>query len=312
MTMTQISRMSEDEARAYLESILWPDGPACPHCSSREVTRLRGKAHRKGVLKCRTCRKQFTVTVGSIFEDSHIPLQKWLLACHLLCSSKKGMSSLQLKRELELGSYRTALFMTHRIREAMTAPLEEALKGVVEADETYVGGKPRPKDGKEHKTGRGTDKTPVAVNVERGGNSQAKPVEHVDGKTLKGFLAENADPSAMVVTDEWAAYQGLAEAFAGGHEVITHGDGEYVRYAGKLAIHTNTAESFFALLKRGHYGVYHSMSRKHLGRYCHEFSFRWDHRKTNDGQRTVAAVAGAAGKRLTYREMVGKPSEEVR
>ena len=137
--------MTNAEARAYLESIRWPDGPVCPHCGSTNVTRLEGKAHRPGVIKCNACRQQFTATVGSIFESSHIPLQKWIMAFHLLCLSKKGMSSLQLQRELDLGSYRTALFMTHRIREAMTGPLAEAMTGTVEMDEIYVGGKPRPK-----------------------------------------------------------------------------------------------------------------------------------------------------------------------
>lgn len=302
MTLTQIARMTEDEARAYLESIRWPNGPVCPHCGSTESTRMQGKSHRAGLLNCKACREPFTVTVNSIFEDSHIPLSKWVLAFHLLCSSKKGISSLQLQRELDLGSYKTALFMTHRIREAMSDTMAEALKGTVEMDETYVGGKPRPGDGKEHKRGRGTSKTPVVAVVEREGGSQAQPVEHVDTKTLKGIACANVDKSATIMTDELGIYPGVAKGFAG-HVTVNHGAGEYARQGVGCSINTNTAESFFSLLKRGHYGVYHSMSRKHLGRYCNEFSFRWDHRKVSDSQRTVAALAGAAGKRITYKQL---------
>ena len=306
-TLIQIARMTEDEARAYLEEIRWPNGPVCPHCGALDATRLNGTAHRPGVLKCNACLEQFTVTVGSIFESSHIPLPKWVLAFHLLCSSKKGISSLQLQRELGLGSYRTALFMTHRIREAMSGPLEKALKGTVEMDETYVGGKPRPGDGKVHKRGRGTSKTPVVAVVERKGKSRSEPVERVDTKTLKVIADKSVDETATLMTDEFRSYRGVGRKFSGGHGVVSHGTGEYVRYAeGGVPIHTNTAESFFALLKRGHYGVYHRMSQKHLSRYCDEFSFRWDHRHATDGSRTVAALAGAAGKRLTYRQMVGK------
>lgn len=305
-TLIQIAQMTEDEARTYLEEIRWPNGPVCPHCGAVKVTRLNGKAHRDGVLKCNACLEQFTVTVGSIFESSHIPLQKWVLAFHLLCSSKKGISSLQLQRELGLGSYRTALFMTHRIREAMSGPLAEALKGTVEMDESYVGGKPRPGDGKVHKRGRGTSKTPVVAVVERNGSAQSEPVEHVDTKTLKTIASENIDETATLMTDELRSYRGVGKKFSGGHSIVSHGTGEYVRYADGRAIHTNTAESFFALLKRGHYGVYHHMSRKHLARYCDEFSFRWDHRKVTDGSRTETAIAGAAGKRLTYQQLVGK------
>lgn len=306
MTLTQIARMTDEEARAYLESIRWPDGPVCPHCGSTRATRLQGEAHREGLFKCNDCREQFTVTVGSIFESSHIPLQKWIVAFHLLCSSKKGISSLQLQRELGFGSYRTALFMTHRIREAMIGPLAEAMTGTVEMDETYVGGKPRPKDGKVHKRGRGTSKVPVVVCVERDGEGRAVPVEHADTKTIEAIAAKTIDKSARVMTDEWPAYRHFGKKFRGGHDVVNHGTEEFVRYERDLALHTNTAESFFSLLKRGHYGVYHKMSRKHLKRYCHEFSFRWGQRHVSDASRTVAALAGAGGKRLTYRQMVGK------
>ncbi len=304
MTLTQLARMTEDEAREYLEGIRWPNGPICPHCGSVEVTRLNGEAHRAGVLKCKACREQFTVTVGNIFESSHIPLVKWVMAFHLLCSSKKGISSLQLQRELGLGSYRTALFMTHRIREAMTEHVDTALAGIVEMDEAYVGGKPRPGDGKIHKKGRGTSKTPVVAVVQRSGDSEATPVASVSIASLKSVAGENIAPGTVLITDDLNLYDRVGESFTGGHRSVNHTDGEYVRYENGVPIHTNTVESFFALLKRGHYGVYHSMSRKHLGRYCEEFSFRWDHRKMNDSDRTEAAIKAAEGKRLTYREMV--------
>jgi transposase-like protein len=307
-TLTQIARMTDAEARAYLESLIWPNGPVCPHCGSSEVTRLHGTAHRVGLLKCRDCHEQFTVTVGSVMEDSHIPLQKWILGFHFICSSKKGMSAKQLQRELEFGSYETAWFMSHRIREAMNnGPLEKALKGTVEMDETYVGGKPRPGDGNEHKRGRGTSKTPVVAVVERSGESHSTPVSHVDTKTLKAIVSENVDTeNSTLVTDELPLYNSVGREFAGGHRTVNHGDGQYVRNYKSLRVHTNTVESYFALLKRGHYGVYHKMSAKHLGRYCDEFSFRWDHRKVTDGQRTESAIEGAPGKRLMYKQLVGK------
>jgi len=305
LTLSQIGAMTNEDARSYLESIRWPEGPTCPHCLSEEVTRLEGKAHRPGVFKCRSCRQQFTVTVGTIFESSHIPLQKWIMAFHLLCSSKKGMSSLQLQRELGLGSYRTALFMTHRIREAMNGPLAEAMTGTVEMDETYIGGKPRPNDGKVHKHGRGTSKVPVVAVVERNGKSKAVPVDRVTRNALTEVACENLDASASLITDELNHYESVGKRFRR-HEYISHKTDEYVRYENGEAFHTNTAESFFSLMKRGHYGTYHKMSRKHLSRYCEEFAFRWNHRRTSDAARTVDALRGSAGKRLTYRQMVGK------
>jgi transposase-like protein len=314
MTLTGIARMTDDEARLYLEQIRWPDGPSCPHCESKRVTRMNGNAHRAGTFQCNECRSQFTATVGSVMEDSHIPLAKWILAFHLLCSSKKGFSALQMKRELGLGSYRTALFMLHRIREAMSGPLEQALQGVVEMDETYVGGKPRPGDGKVHKRGRGTSKTPVVAVVERDGEARSEPVAHVDTKTLKAIAKENVNLSAATLaTDEYPLYGKIGQEFDGGHIQVDHGAGEYVNYkTGRgVAAHTNTAESYFSLLKRGHYGVYHKMSDQHLHRYCDEFSFRWDHRKETDEDRTEEAIEQAAGKRLTYRHLVDEDRKRL-
>jgi transposase-like protein len=295
---------NEDAAGAFVERRVWPDGPVCPHCESREVSKLTARAGSKkpvrpGVYKCRTCRKQFTVRIGTIFEDSKLPFTKWLVTMHLMTSSKKGVSSLQISRELGI-TVKSAWFMTHRIREAMRhdGP-REPMNGTIEVDETYVGGKPRPGDGKEHKRGRGTSKTPVMVLVERDGNARAFPLENVTAETLKNEIAVNAAKEAVIMTDELASYKGVREADA--HRTVCHSAGEYSRLDDDgVNVHTNTAESFFCLLKRGHYGIFHQLSKKHLHRYCDEFSFRWDHHKVYDGERMTAAIKGVSGKRLMY------------
>jgi len=309
MDLAEISELTEDQSRAYLEQIRWPNGPVCPHCGSKESVRLQGKSTRPGLLKCKAkeCRKQFTVTIGSIFEDTHISCRQWLIAFHLMVSSKKGVSALQLQRNLGLGSYRTAWHLAHRIREAMKKePLASMLQGVVESDETYIGGKPRPGMSAEpQKRGFGTKKTPVLVLVERDGPCVVRPIERVDSKTLKGTIEANVAKTAIIMTDELNRYRGLNKTFAG-HEHVNHGIHQYVKWLKDgTVVHTNTAESFFALLKRGHYGVFHQISKKHLHRYCNEFGFRWDHRNVTDGERMVAALKGAEGKRLTYRPLKG-------
>jgi transposase-like protein len=302
LTLNQVSAFTEDEARETIERILWPDGPVCPHCGAMEnVTRLQGKAHRAGVFQCNNCHEQFTITVGTIFEDSHIPLRKWLMAFALLCSAKKGISALQLQRELEFGSYRTAWHMAHRIRHAMSRePLAGLLRGTVEVDETYVGGKPRPEAGApKAKRGRGTKKTPVVALVEREGRVHARKIDRVDGAILKEAIRENVDKSSRIITDEWSAYRGIGSEFEGGHETVDHSAGEYARDDGA---HVNTAESYFALLKRGVIGSFHHVSKQHLDRYCDEFSFRWDHRSIGDSPRTEIAIRRAKGKRLQFKK----------
>lgn len=284
-------------AAEYLESIRWPDGPVCPHCgeSDRKPYALKSKTRR--LWKCAACRKQFTVTVGTIFESSHIPLHKWLWAFYLLCASKKGMSALQLQRMLKLGSYRTAWFMAHRIRHAMgQPPFTTRLTGIVEADETYIGGKERNRKrrDKQHKTGRGTGKTPVMVLVQRGGEARSFRMANVTGAELKGAIRRNVDSSTRMMTDSFRSYAGLANEYLS-HETVNHLD-EYVRGD----VHTNTAENFFSILKRGIDGVYHHVSEAHLPRYLAEFDFRYNSRQLSDGGRTVQALAGANGKRLTY------------
>jgi transposase-like protein len=298
-------------AAVYLESIRWPDGPTCPHCgeAERKPYFLNVKGTKRRVWKCAACRKQFTVMVGTIFEDSHIPLNKWLLAFYLLCSSKKGMSAHQLHRMLGV-TYKSAWFMSHRIRYAMEQPpFQAALSGTVEADETYIGGKPRRSNRKQYqplsgsepkrKTGRGTEKTPVVVLVERGGQARSFRMATVTGDEIKGAIRRHVNREARIVTDAFRSYQGLDKEYAA-HDVINHLDA-YVRGD----VHTNTAENFFSILKRGINGVYHHVSEAHLPRYLAEFDFRYNNRAANgvsDGERTIRALRGAEGKRLTYQQ----------
>lgn len=300
MASIDVGRLTEDQARKILEDIRWPEGIECPHCKSKNVVRINGKAKnvRDGLLRCKDCRKQFTVTVGTIMERSHIALRQWVQAFYSMCSHKKGVSSLQLQRNLGLHSYRSAWHLTHRIRLAMREdPLAKLLKGVVEVDETYIGGKPRSGSGKR---GRGTKKAPVMAMVERDGNIFSKPIKNVTAKTLKSAIREAVDKESKIITDDFRSYIGIGKDFKGGHGVVNHGSGEYVR--GNIS--TNTAESFFALLKRGVNGTFHHISKKHLRRYCNEFSFRWDNRKVTDGERTENAINGFVGKRLMLKEVL--------
>lgn len=304
MNLAQITELNEAGAIEYLESIRWPDGPICPHCGAMgNIVRINGKSARPGLLRCRDCRGQFTVKVGTIFASSHIPLRKWLMAFSIMCASKKGVSALQLQRQLGLGSYQTAWHLAHRVRHAMkTEPLASMLKGTVEVDETYVGGKPRKGTGEKSKRGRGTKKTPVIALVERNGRVRSYRIGSVSGKTLKGAIRENVDRSATIMTDDLKSYGGIGKEFQGGHYVIRHSSGEYSRNG----INTNTAESYFALLKRGMMGAFHHVSKKHLDRYCDEFAFRWNHRHVTDGERTVTALKMVEGKRLMYRQPIGR------
>ena len=293
-----------DSARTFLEKQRWPDGVVCPHCGAIGTAyRLapreskKGKHVRQGVWKCGGCREQFTVTVGTIFEDSHIPLHKWLLAFHLLCASKKGMSAHQLHRMLGV-TYKSAWFMAHRIRYAMSQPpLADKLKGTVEADETYIGGKRKNRGGR-GRPGPESHKQPVFAVVQRGGMVRSWHVRRVTSETLTKLMCENAEASCRVMTDDYSAYDRLKANFAS-HERVNHSSKEYVRDGD---IHTNTIEGYFGLLKRGINGVYHQVGEQHLHRYLSEFDFRYNWRKIEDGDRTLIALKGADGKRLTLRE----------
>ena len=290
----------ENEARQTLESLRWKDGVICPRCESKNITKIEakeGKTTRKGLYRCKDCRKQkksnqFTVTVGSIFEDSHIHLDVWLQAIILLCSSKKGMSAHQLHRQLGI-TYKTAWFMAHRIRYAMQTKSKRKMKGVIEADETYVGGKSR-------RVGQLTgfeNKTPVVSLVQRNGKVRSFVVPTVSAKSLKAVLTENISPDADLMTDELNSYKNIGKGFAS-HQTVTHKNYEYVR--GDIT--TNRVEGFFSILKRGINGVYHHVSKEHLHRYLAEFDFRYNNRKVDDDKRTISAIAGFEGKRLTYRD----------
>ena len=293
----------EEAARLFLEETHWPDGPICPHCGS---VGNAYKTKKIGVYRCgaRECRKDFTVRVGTLFERSHIPLHRWLLATHLLTSSKKGMSSHQMHRMLGV-TYKTAWFMTMRIREAMRElhPVESGPLGgenkVVEVDETYVGGK----EGNKHKSRRRTDgargpigKEPVVTRVERDGKVRSFHVANVSTRTLKPILKQQIDAASYIMIDESAVYPSATQGFAG-HGTVNHSIEEYVR--GQF-YHTNTVENYFSILKRGITGTYHHVSQAHLKRYVGEFDFRYNHRSglgVSDAERALAALKGIDGKR---------------
>jgi len=302
----------QDKAREYLEALRWPDGPVCPHCGSLNAKRLpaqRGrptKAHpegaiRNGVVQCNDCRKQYSVTVGTVFESSKIPLNKWLLANHLLCASKKGISAHQLHRMLGV-TYKSAWFMFHRIREAMgptSLPPVGGNGGRVEADETYIG---RVK-GTEVKRGGWRHKNCVVSLVDR--DTGTVRSFHAKGTTtaeVSKIVEANVAREAILMTDEAHIYKRVGRLFAG-HDRVFHGGGEYVRLADR-AIHTNTIEGYFSIFKRGMRGIYQHCGEQHLHRYLAEFDFRYSNRSANgveDDKRADLALQGIAGKRITYR-----------
>jgi transposase-like protein len=306
LTLDEIqTRFGTDEAaRQYLEEIRWPKGVVCPHCKNADQKRIwEIKASptakiRAGLRQCAECKKQFTVTVGTIFEDSHIPLRKWLVAWYLLCSSKKGISSLQIQRMLGIGSYRTALFMMHRIRYALSQPtFNTKLSGVVEMDETYVGGK-----AKGAGRGRGVkNKVCVVALVERGGKARSLVMDRVTSQNLNAAIREHIEVGSTVCTDEYQGYKSIPKIFT--HKPVKHSAYEYTRKEGDFVVHTNTAESKFSLLKRGIIGTFHQVSKRHLPLYLAEFDHRFNHREITDGARTIAALQCAEGKRLTLKPL---------
>ena len=284
-------------AREHLEAMYWPQGPLCPHCGEAErVTRLSGKSTRPGVVMCNPCRKPFTVTVGTIFEDSKIALNKWLLGFRLMAGSKKGISAHQLHRSLGI-TYKSAWFMAHRIREAMNID-DGPLGGpdsVVEADETYVGGKARNRAYR-----KPAPKKAVVALVEREGRVSSKHVANVTAKEVRHHVVSRIDRASYLMTDESPIYTRMGREFSG-HGTVNHSIGQYVSTG--WFKHTNTVENFFSIFKRGVIGTYHHMSEAHLHRYCAEFDFRYNTRAVNDTERTNIALRGARGKRLTYRRI---------
>lgn len=288
---------NEVAARKHLEAIRWPEGPICPHCGGLERnSKLNGASHRDGLYFCGDCREQFTVTVGTVFERSKIPLHKWVLATHLICASKKGMSSKQIERMLGV-TYKTAWFMTHRIREAMKSENGGLLGSggqPVEVDETYWGDTNKPLAARK---GGPAHKMKIVSLVERDGEKRSFHVARVNGKTLRPLLKANISKNAKLMTDESRVYIRLGAEYAS-HDTVHHTRGEYSR--GDVT--TNTVESSFALLKRGLIGTFHKVSEAHLQRYATEFDFRWNHRKTTDSERAEFALRGIHGKRLMYKQ----------
>ena len=298
----------EDVARAHLEKLRWPHGPTCPQCGATNgITRLQGESHRPGLHQCNHCRAHFTVTIGTVMERSHISLAKWVLGFHLMASSKKGMSSKQLERMLGV-TYKTAWFMSHRIREAMADPSPVPLGGegkIVEADEAYYGKRETPiaspsRQGKPYlKRNLAKQKRTVIALVERGGEARAYHIKgRVTAENVRDVVVHNANRQSRLHTDESRLYVGFGQEFAT-HETVNHGAKEYAR--GDVT--TNSVEGFFGIFKRGMTGVYQHCSEQHFQRYLNEFAFRYNNRiklGVDDAHRAAIAVRGAFGKRLTY------------
>jgi transposase-like protein len=312
MTPVELSHKiysDEDAARAHIESVRWPDGPTCPHCGvvNDGIRPLQGKSMGAGWYYCTSCKDKFTVRMGTVYERSHLPLHKWLLAFRLMASSKKGISSHQLSRTLNV-TYKTAWFVSMRIREAMADHDPEPFGGkdaVVEVDETFIG---PAKDIFINRKGwqkhRGTHtKLKVVSLVERGGRAKSVKVEDITLATLKKIVVENVAPDSVLNTDEKHSYKRIGEHFTR-HDVVNHSAGEY----GRGSASTNTVEGFFSIFKRGMVGVYQHCGEQHLQRYLHEFDFRYSNRSklgVEDSERTTLAIKGADGKRLTYRRLDG-------
>lgn len=296
----------ESAAVEFLEKQRWGNSPACPHCGGEHVYQMKGRDGERNsrfLWRCKDCGQQYTVRIGTVFEDSRIPLRHWCFAFWAACASKKGVSAKQIQRQTGI-SYKSALFMMHRVRYAMTddhsTPVP--MDGTVEIDETYVGGKPRYKGPHNRKKcGRGTDKTPVVAMVQRGGDVRAQVVPNVNGKNLAKVIHENVDRSARIMTDESSLYNKVGKDFAS-HDKVNHKAKQYA-YGD---ITTNTVEGFFSILKRGVIGTFHSVSKVHLHRYVGEFEYRYNTRKMTDGERTQLAIQKSEGKRLIYSQPVQK------
>jgi transposase-like protein len=298
----------DNEARRVLEGILWPDGPVCPHCG---VVNHAYATKRAGVYRCaeKECRKDFTVTMRTVMERSKIALHKWLQAFHLMCSSKKGVSAHQLHRSMDI-TYEAAWFMAHRIREAMRAGGLAPLGGggkIVEADETYYGNVDRPllRANKQGRVRSNTqrNKRPIVALVERGGNVRTFHVPVASKEHVAKIVSENIARESRLHTDESNLYPAVGRTFDA-HKTVKHSIEQYVRYEDGEAIHTNSAEGYFSIFKRGMRGVYQPCKEKHLHRYLAEYDFRYNHRVAlgfNDRERATLAMKNAAGKRLTYR-----------
>jgi len=292
----------------FIESERWGNTPACVHCGSVKVYKMldakTGGRNKRFLWRCHDCHKQYTVRIGTVYEESRLPLKHWCYAFWRMATSKKGVAALEIMRHCQI-NYRSALFLLNRIRFAMApdAATMPPLSGTVEVDETYVGGKPRPSVYHKSKTGRATSKTPVFVAVQRDGGIRRRIVADVSSKTLRSAMREVIAPSARLMTDEFKSYVRAGEEYAS-HETVRHSMMEYARGD----VHTNTAESSNAIIKRSLVGIYHAVSKEYLHRYLWQWDFAWNHRQLNDGERVAQLVQAADGKRLMYKSLAEKVS----
>lgn len=300
-----LDALPTDEAcREYLELTLWNKEPVCPHCGvkNKKHYKLKTKGEFKGLYKCKDCRARFTVLVGTMFEGSHIPLRKWFIAIYIFSSHKKGISSLQLSKDLGL-TQKTAWFMLHRIRQAFNNKVDSKFTGVIQVDESFVGGKSKNKHNDKRialSQGRSLkNKTPVLGMIINGYRVYTQVIPDTKGTTIKPIINDMVDQGAIIVTDQWRGYNGLSKNFK--HVVLNHKNNEYVRGG----FHNNTIENFWSHLKRGIYGIYHHTSTKHLHRYCHEFSYRYNTRKLKDNERFDLSLKNV-NCQISYKELIKK------
>jgi transposase-like protein len=308
LILSALRRACGDERSAveFMETRRWPGGATCPYCTGKDVYQMKdrktGERNKDHRWRCRQCNQMFTVRTGTIMEETRLPVRVWCFAFWKACASKKGVSALQISRECEI-SYKSALFLMHRVRHAMSdgEPGPALLTGDVEADETYVGGKANNR--KRSKSGfRKHDKACVLGMVQRGGDLRLHYPKNLTLGAIKGQLIKHISIKARFMTDSSSPYKTIGQRFIGGHETVNHTAKEYAR--GDVT--TNTIEGAFSLLKRGIYGTFHSVSKEKLQLYLNEFQFRYNHRKADDGERTEAAIASSVGKRLRYADHVSR------